>query len=153
MANQRISESSNVTGENFLLAAGMREEIVAHARAGYPEEVCGIISGRDGVAVELFRGRNVSSRRRTTYEMDVDTLMKQIAFDDAGLMLAAIYHSHPAGPPSPSPTDIARAFYPDSVYIICSLADPAQPSLRGYRIVDDQVWEVALRDASVGILT
>ena len=136
-----------------MLAGGMREEIVAHARAGFPEEVCGIISGRDGVAVELFRGRNVSPQPRTTYEMDVETLMRQIAFDDAGLMLAAIYHSHPAGPATPSPTDIARAFYPDSVYIICGLADPAQPSLRGYRIVDDMVWEVALRDASVGILT
>jgi len=136
-----------------VLAGGMREEIIAHAQAGYPEEVCGIISGRDGVAVELFRGRNVSPRPRTTYEMDVETLMRQIAFDDAGLMLAAIYHSHPAGPPAPSPTDIARAFYPDSVYIICSLADAAQPSLRGFRIVDGTVWEVALRDASVGILT
>jgi desampylase len=150
MANQRISASANVTGEDFLLGAGMREEIVAHARAGDPEEVCGIISGRDGVAVELFRGRNVSPLPRTTYELDVETLMKQIEFDDASLMLAAIYHSHPAGPPTPSPTDIARAFYPDSVYIICSLADPAQPSLRGFRIVDDRVWEVALRDASVG---
>jgi proteasome lid subunit RPN8/RPN11 len=139
--------------EVFVLASGMREEIVAHARAGFPDEVCGIISGRDGVAAELHRGRNVSPRPRTTYEMDVETLMKQIAFDDAGLMLAAIYHSHPAGPPTPSPTDIVRAFYPDSVYIICSLADPAQPSLRGFRIVDAAVWEVALRDASVGILT
>ncbi len=131
----------------------MRDEIVAHASMGFPEEVCGIISGRGGVAVELFRGRNVSPLPRTTYELDVETLMKQIAFDDAGLMLAAIYHSHPAGPPSPSPTDIARAFYPDSVYIICSLADPAQPSLRGFRIVDGTVWEVALHDASVGFLT
>jgi proteasome lid subunit RPN8/RPN11 len=153
MANQRISESAKVTGEVFLLVGGMREEIIAHARAGFPEEVCGIISGRDGVAVELHRGRNVSPRPRTTYEMDVDTLMKQIAFDDAGLMLAAIYHSHPAGPPTPSPTDIDRAFYPDSVYIICSLADPAQPSLRGFRIVDGAMREVTLRDASVGILT
>ena len=141
------------TGEVFVLVGGMREEIIAHARAGFPEEVCGIISGRDGVAVELHRGRNVSPRPRTTYEMDVETLMKQIEFDDAGLMLAAIYHSHPAGPPTPSPTDIDRAFYPDSVYIICSLADPAQPSLRGFRIVDGAVWEVTLRDASVGILT
>jgi proteasome lid subunit RPN8/RPN11 len=141
------------TDDFLVLAGGMREEIIAHALMGFPEEVCGIISGRDGAAVGLHRGRNVSPRPRTTYEMDVDTLMKQIAFDDAGLMLAAIYHSHPAGPPAPSPTDIARAFYPDSVYIICSLADPAQPSLRGFRIVDGTVWEVALPDASVVILT
>jgi len=139
--------------EVFVFGGGMCEEIIAHARAGFPGEVCGIISGRDGVAVELHRGRNISPWPRTTYEMDVETLTKQIAFDDAGLMLAAIYHSHPAGPSTPSPTDIARAFYPDSVYIICSLADVAQPSLRGFRIVDGAVREVILRDASVGILT
>ena len=143
----------NPGSEAFLLAPGMCEEIIAHARAGFPEEVCGIISGRDGVAVELYRGRNVSPKPETTYEMDVETLTKQIAFDDAGLMLAAIYHSHPVGPSMPSPTDIVRAFYPDSVYIICSLADPVQPSLRGFRIANDTVWEVTLRDASVGILT
>ncbi|MCU0500213.1 MAG: M67 family metallopeptidase [Anaerolineae bacterium] len=153
MANRRISESANVTDEDFLLGTGMGDEIVAHARAGYPEEVCGIISGRDGVAVELHRGRNVSPIPRTTYELDVETLMKQIEFDDTGLVLAAIYHSHPAGPPIPSSTDIARAFYPDSVYIICSLADPVRPSLRGFRIIDGAVREVVLRDASVGILT
>jgi len=144
---------ANVSNEGFLLAAGMREDLLAHARVGFPEEVCGIISGRDGVAIELHRGRNVSPLPQTTYELDVETLMKQIAFDDAGLMLAAIYHSHPVGPPAPSPTDIARAFYPDSVYIICNLADPVQPNLRGFRIVDGTVWEVPLRDASVGILT
>jgi len=136
-----------------VLATEMRDEIAAHARAGYPEEVCGIISGKDGVAVGLFRGHNVSPTPRTTYELDVETLLKQVEFDDAGLMLAAIYHSHPAGSSTPSPTDIARAFYPDSVYIICGFADPAQPSLRGFRIVDGAVWEVILRDASVGILT
>jgi [CysO sulfur-carrier protein]-S-L-cysteine hydrolase len=141
------------TSEVFVLVSGMREEIIAHAQAGFPEEVCGIISGREGAAVELHRGRNVAPRPRTTYEMDVDTLMKQIEFDDAGLMLAAIYHSHPTGPSTPSPTDIARAAYPDSVYIICSLADPTQSSLRGFRIVDGTVWEVTLLDASVGILT
>jgi len=104
----------------------MREEIIAHAQAGYPEEVCGIISGRDGVAVELFRGRNVSPRPRTTYEMDVETLMRQIAFDDAGLMLAAIYHSHPAGPPRP-PRPISPA---PSTPTACtsSAASPTQPS-------------------------
>lgn len=131
----------------------MRQEIIAHAAAGHPEEVCGIISGRDDAAVALYPGRNVSPRPQVTYELDAETLIRQIDFENAGLMLAAIYHSHPAGPETPSPTDIARAAYPDAVYIICSLVDRARPSLRGFRIVDGAVREVALIDASVGILT
>ncbi|MDQ1301752.1 MAG: hypothetical protein QG637_1674 [Chloroflexota bacterium] len=133
--------------EVFRLPRHMRDEIVAHARAGFPEEVCGIISGRDAVAVALYRGRNVSTTPRVAYELDVETLARQIAFDDLGLTLAAIYHSHPAGPEIPSATDIARATYPDSVYLICSCADRARPSLRGFKIVAGQAWEVALDEA------
>lgn len=132
----------------FRLPRPRREEIIAHAQTGFPEEVCGIISGRDHTAVALFRGRNVSPTPRVAYELDVETLTRQIEFDDAGLTLAAIYHSHPAGPEIPSETDIRRATYPDSVYLICSLADFARPSLRGFRIVAGQTWEVALDEAT-----
>jgi proteasome lid subunit RPN8/RPN11 len=121
---------------------------VAHAGAGFPEEICGIIAGKAGVATALHRGRNVSPTPRVAYELDVETLARQIEFADAGLTLAAIYHSHPAGPETPSATDIARATYPDSVYLICSLADPARPTLRGFRIVAGQVCEVALVETS-----
>lgn len=134
--------------EIFRLPDRMCDEIVAHAQAGFPEEVCGIIAGRDGWAVALYRGRNVSSTPRVAYELDVDTLVRQIEFDEVGLTLAAIYHSHPAGPETPSETDIARATYPDSVYLICSLADPSRPVLRGFRIVAGRVWEVMLAAAA-----
>jgi len=126
----------------------MRDEIIAHARGGFPEEVCGIIAGRDDAAVALYRGRNVSPTPRVAYELDVETLTRQIEFDDSGLTLAAIYHSHPAGPEIPSETDIRRATYPDSVYLICSLADFARPSVRGFRIVAGKTWEVALSEAT-----
>jgi proteasome lid subunit RPN8/RPN11 len=56
----------------------------------------------------------------------------------------AIYHSHPQGPSVPSPTDIAEAFYPDSVYIILSLAQQP-PSVRAFRIVGGVVTEVELQ--------
>jgi desampylase len=126
------------------LPEALRAEIVAHAQAGWPEEVCGLLAGRDGVAVELHRGRNVSPTPRVAYELDVDTLAKQIEFYDAGLDLAAIYHSHPRGPETPSPTDIERAAYPDAVYLICSLADRARPVVRGFEIREGRVTEVAL---------
>ncbi|MCX6028033.1 MAG: M67 family metallopeptidase [Chloroflexi bacterium] len=119
-------------------------EIIAHARAGYPDEVCGLIAGRDEAVVALYRGRNVSPTPAVAYELDVETLARQIEFEEQGLTLAAIYHSHPFGPATPSPTDVARAFYPDSMYIICGLTDPSQPVVRGFRIVSGQIQEVEL---------
>jgi proteasome lid subunit RPN8/RPN11 len=130
----------------FRLPPGMLAEIIAHARAGCPEEVCGIIAGTAEEGVALCRGRNTSATPAVAYELDAETLAKQIEFEDAGLVLAAIYHSHPRGPETPSPTDVERAFYPDSVYLICSLADPNRPTVRGFRISDGQVSEVTLVD-------
>jgi [CysO sulfur-carrier protein]-S-L-cysteine hydrolase len=52
-----------------------------------------------------------------------------------------IFHSHPAGPPVPSPTDIAEAAYPDSLYVVISLQN-STPSVRAFRIIDGQVAEV-----------
>jgi proteasome lid subunit RPN8/RPN11 len=128
----------------FHIPAVMVAEIISHARTGYPEEVCGIISGRDNQAVTLYRGRNVSLKPRVAYELDVNTLALQISFDAVGLDLAGIYHSHPSGPETPSATDIAQAYYPDAVYIICSLDEPARPSLRGFQIADGEASEIRL---------
>ncbi len=128
----------------FALGPQMTQAIIAHAHRGYPEEVCGIISGKDHVGAALFPGRNVSPTPRVAYDLDVDTLARQIGFEEAGLTLAAIYHSHPNGPETPSPMDVATAFYSDSVYIICSLAEPGRPVLRGFRILNGQPCEVRL---------
>jgi proteasome lid subunit RPN8/RPN11 len=54
-----------------------------------------------------------------------------------------IFHSHPAGPPVPSPTDIAEAAYPDSVYVVISL-QTLPPSVRAFTIVEGQVTEVQI---------
>jgi proteasome lid subunit RPN8/RPN11 len=62
-------------------------------------------------------------------------------FEEQGLELVAIYHSHPAGPEEPSATDVAHALYPEAAAIICSLSGP-QPRLRAFSIVDDQVTEL-----------
>lgn len=120
-------------------------QILAHAQLGYPEEVCGLVAGRSGCATEVHPGRNISPTPRVAYELDHDTLARMIDFEDAGLELVAIYHSHPAGPEVPSATDIARAAYPDAVYLIVSLAEPTRPVMRGFRIVEGRVWEVELR--------
>lgn len=64
--------------------------------------------------------------------------------DARGEELVAIYHSHPASQPYPSPTDRAEAHYPDAFYVLVSLrAD--EPELRAFRILDGgAVREVTL---------
>jgi proteasome lid subunit RPN8/RPN11 len=134
----------------FFLPPEFLAEIVACARAGYPEEVCGIIAGTAEVARILYRGRNISPTPNVAYELDHETLARQIDFEDAGLTLVAIYHSHPHGPETPSPTDIAQAFYPDSVYLIASLATPEFPVIRGFRIEAERVREVVVKSEAEG---
>jgi proteasome lid subunit RPN8/RPN11 len=116
------------------MSAEIAALIVEHARRGYPAEVCGLVAGRDGVATAAYPGRNISPTPADTYELDHDTLARVFDFEDAGLELVAIYHSHPHGPDRPSLTDIASAAYPDSVHLIVSLAAPDEPKLMGFRI-------------------
>jgi proteasome lid subunit RPN8/RPN11 len=131
--------------EVFRLAPGLLRAIIEHARTGYPEEVCGLIAGQEQRGFELYQAHNVAREPRIHFEVDLDTLARQIEFADRGLELAAIYHSHPQGPEIPSETDRGAAFYPEAVYIICSLAGP-EPVLRGFRIAENQVREVSLRE-------
>ncbi len=130
--------------ERLVLPEALRAAIIDHAERGWPEEVCGLLAGQAGVATEWHPGANVSPTPAVAYELDVDTLFKQVEFEEAGLKLVGICHSHPQGPETPSATDIERAFYPDAVYLICSLAERDRPVLRGFRIVDGRVTEVAI---------
>ncbi len=126
----------------FRMSAAIVAQIVEHAQSGYPAEVCGLVAGRDGVATAVYPGQNISPTPAETYELDHDTLARMIDFEDAGLELVAIYHSHPRGPETPSPTDIAHAYYCESVYLIVSLATPDWPVVRGFRIAQKRTREL-----------
>jgi proteasome lid subunit RPN8/RPN11 len=65
--------------------------------------------------------------------------------EERGLEMLAIYHSHPHGPETPSTSDIAQATYPESAYVIISLADKQKPSVRAFNIVDGRVEEITYR--------
>ncbi len=121
----------------FRLPRALAEEIVAHAREGHPEEVCGILRGRDGRAVALYRARNIAEDRLENYTVDPQTLLRQFEFEEQGDALVAIYHSHPVSEAYPSATDAWNAHYPESVYLICSLEQPECPVIRGFYLVSE----------------
>ena len=79
--------------------------------------------------MRLYQTRNVAAGNRL-YEIDpaelIDLEFRELpaqAFE-----IVAIYHSHPESPAYPSSTDVELAFWPDAVFLICSLADRDRPA-------------------------
>lgn len=111
------------------------DAIVAHAREGKPEEICGIVRGRGLVAFAAIRGQNLAADRVNNYDVDPQTLLQQFKFEAAGDEMIGIYHSHPISVAYPSATDAWNAHYPDCIYFICSLEDDAHPVTRAFRMI------------------
>jgi len=125
------------------MSQALFDEMVDHARADAPNECCGMIASRDGEAVEVYRAENAAASP-LRYEIDgAEQYRIQMAIDDAGHDLGAIYHSHTRSAPVPSQTDINLAFYPDALYVIVGLAGD-DPEVRAFEIRDGQVAEADL---------
>jgi [CysO sulfur-carrier protein]-S-L-cysteine hydrolase len=118
------------------------DQMVEHAREEAPNECCGILGGKDGEAMTLYRATN-AEQSPLRYTLDPNDLFRitfrEIPERDEEML--AIYHSHTGSPAYPSQTDINLATYPDAVYLILSLAEDEEP-LRGFRINDGEVAEV-----------
>ena len=125
------------------LTAALLQEIVDAARAALPNEAVGLLVGRDG-AERYVAIRNASA---SPYRYSIDEA-EQLAvwtkLEDAGESVIAIAHSHVASPAEPSKTDVELAYFPESLYLVCSLANPEQPDIRAWSIVDGAVSEVEL---------
>ena len=109
----------------FEIGRGLWDEMLAHARRASPEECCGLVGGRAGVASSVYPLRNVAGDALTAYEAAPEELFAaQRRMRAAGEELIGIYHSHPrARDPVPSQTDVKLAFYPSAVYFIIGFAD------------------------------
>lgn len=113
-----------------------------HLQEIYPFEGCGLMSGKDGIVTAVYPIDNIL-KSPTAYEMDPRQQAEtMLAIEDNGEDILVIYHSHPAGPMALSPTDIAQAYYPESIYLIVSFASPERSELKGYRIVETAVSEI-----------
>ena len=127
--------------EALKLSRGQLDQMIAQARADVPLETCGLLAGRGGHVTRVIPVPNVLHSRVAFRMGGQDLADAMMACDFEPL---AIYHSHPQGPPVPSPTDVAESFYPDSIYVIISLGqDP--PSVRAFRIVGGAVSEVEVQ--------
>ncbi|HEY7025112.1 MAG TPA: M67 family metallopeptidase [Candidatus Limnocylindrales bacterium] len=137
------------SGASALLPAAIRAELLDALRAGVPNEACGVL-----VADRYWAAGGVPTRwislhnaAQSPYRYLIDPqeqLRLWMDLDDADEVVWAIVHSHVASPARPSQTDIGLAFYPDSLYVVCSLSNMDEPDVRAWSIVDGAVSEVEL---------
>ena len=116
-------------------------EMVAHALEDDPNECCGILAGKDGEIMSLYRMLNIEASPYR-YRMDPKELLKVYnEIDDRGWEIVAIYHSHTHSEAYPSDTDVRLATWPESRYILVSLLDKENPPIRAFYIEDGIVTE------------
>lgn len=128
--------------ERLVLTRRQWEAMRGQVAADVPLESCGLLAGAGDVVQQVIPVPN-ALKSPTRYRLDPSLQLAAFEqIDQDGLELLAIYHSHPAGPPHPSPTDIAEAFYP-VVYVIWSLAGDAWQA-RGFWIEKGAFLEIKL---------
>ncbi|VAW31515.1 hypothetical protein MNBD_CHLOROFLEXI01-4652 [hydrothermal vent metagenome] len=118
------------------------DQMLQHLQAEYPLEGCGLLAG-DGMGwiTAVYPIYNIL-QSPTNYEMDPRQQIQVFLNIEAnGWQMVAIFHSHPQGPESPSPTDIALAFYPEAAHIIVSLQNRTAPIVRAFTIEAQTVTE------------
>lgn len=117
----------------------MRQHVEVHA----PLEACGLLAGKQDSVETVLKVRN-AEQSPVRFRMDAQEQYNAFEWMDAnGLELLGIFHSHPSGPETVSPTDIAEAAY-EVVHIIWSRTKQNWKA-RGFWIERGQVSEVTLQ--------
>jgi proteasome lid subunit RPN8/RPN11 len=119
-----------------VIPAEVRSALVEHAEAERPNEACGVIVLRDGVAERYVPGRNLAE---SPYRYDLQVPPETWFLEDDGYELA-VFHSHLSSPPRPSRTDVENiGLWEGRPYVILSLRSG---ELAAWRIADGSIEPV-----------
>jgi proteasome lid subunit RPN8/RPN11 len=136
--------------QRLLIPQSVHAGMVWHALAERPLECCGILAGvitPEGLGKVCLRYPLLNAADSPiAFESDPASLFS--AWNDIrrqGLVVLAIYHSHPTSEPVPSRTDLARNWSCEVINVILSMtSDP--PQIRAWWLsattYNEAVWEL-----------
>ena len=115
------------------MRAALRRALEEHAQAEQPNEACGLILVRDGVAERYIPGRNAAA---SPYRFEIDVDPETWFLEDEGYELA-VFHSHLSSPPRPSRTDVENiGLWQGKPYLILTVRTG---ELAAWRIRDGKI--------------
>ncbi len=121
-----------------MIPAPVREALAEHARDESPNEACGLVVVKDGVAERYVRGINTAA---SPYRFELDVPPDTWFLEDEGFELA-VFHSHLSSPPRPSRTDVENVgLWAGRPYLIYTVRSD---ELAGWRIADGRIAPLEL---------
>ena len=122
----------------MVIPAETRRALEEHARAEAPNEACGLVVLREGVAERYVPGRNAAA---SPYRFELDVDPEAWVLEDDGYELA-VFHSHLSSPPRPSRTDVENVgLWAGRPYLIYTLRTG---ELAAWKIADDGIESLPL---------
>ncbi|HEX8221522.1 MAG TPA: M67 family metallopeptidase [Chloroflexia bacterium] len=122
-----------------------RDSIVQHGEGGYPNEVCGILLGKDENGRRVIR---LTMPIENSFEQDeqyhrflitpADMFRAERLARHDRLDVLGVYHSHPNAPAQPSEYDREHAAWTSWSYVIVSVRDGKAAEIRAWKLRDDR---------------
>ena len=126
------------------LKKGLFEEILKQCKAESPNEACGILAGKAKRVTKVYPMTNTDKSPQSFFMDPKEQFRVMKEFRNLGLEMVGIYHSHPETGAYPSAHDVELAFYPEVSFVIVSIKDKDNPSIRSFRIVESKIKEEVL---------
>ena len=122
----------------MVIPQAVRARLEEHARAEDPNEACGLIAFKDGIAERYVPGRNAAA---SPYRFELETEPENWFLEDDGYELA-VFHSHLSSPPRPSRTDVENiGLWEGRPYLILSLGTG---ELSAWRITGGEISPIPI---------
>jgi proteasome lid subunit RPN8/RPN11 len=126
------------------LPALLWDQMCDDVQARLPHEACGLVGGLQRHALHIYP---VANALHSPFRFRMDPNEQVSIFLDLeqnGWDLLAIYHSHPAGPNQPSPTDLAEAAYPEVINLIW-FPEVGNWRCRGFLLYENNFSEISIQ--------
>ena len=128
---------------SLILTKEQLQSMIEYVDSHAPLEACGLLAGKESKVEKIFFIQN-QAHSAVRYVMNPIEQLTAFAWIESNDMdLLGIFHSHPTGPETVSPTDIAEAAYA-VVHVIVSYTDKNW-QVRGFWVEDNDYSEATLQ--------
>ena len=147
-----VGDHKNKEEQHMKIHQSIYNDIIEHAKSELPNEGCGYVAGHENELTTFYPMTNTD---KSPVHFTFDPKEQFTTMKDArkkGILLKAVYHSHPETPARLSAEDIKELNDPNTLYIIVSLANNS-PDMKAYWLKKPDEATIEIKQEKLEIIT